>query len=99
MKTLQRFAVRHALALIWLVVVLAAGTYLGLRWLHGLDLRTDLAALLPRDEADAGVQQASEVVANALARRVIVAVGHRDREAARAAATEIEQALAASNQV
>ena len=72
---------RRKLALLWLVVMLAASLYLGLRLANGLGWRTDLMALLPRDEQDAGKQRAEDAVTRALSERVVLLVGHADRHA------------------
>lgn len=86
-------------ALVWLIVVAAAGAYLGVRVHNGLHFRTDLMALLPRDEQDPNLQKANDAVTGALSRQVVVLVGHTDRNQARAAAAAISDILKKSNLV
>ena len=47
---------------LWLVIVMAAALYLGLRLHDGLVFRTDLLALLPREAQDPAAQHANDVV-------------------------------------
>jgi predicted exporter len=86
-------------ALAWLVIVMAAALYLGLRLHDGLVFRTDLLALLPREAQDPAAQHANDVVTAALSRQIVVMVGDRDRDRARAAATAIAGALTQSKLV
>ena len=86
-------------ALLWLAVVLLACGYLGLRLHDGLGFRTDLLALLPREEQDPVLQRANDAVSKALGRRVLALVGHADRETARKAAATLGDALMATGQV
>ena len=87
------------LALVWLAVVVLAVGYLVVRVHDGLPLRTDLLALLPREDQDPVLQQANDTVSRALARRVIVLVGHPSREVARDAATRLTADLIATGVV
>lgn len=80
-------------AIVWLAVVLLCGLYLGYRIHQGALLRTDLTALLPQDERNPVLQQASDTVSRALSRRVLFMVGHSDREAARAGARQFSTEL------
>jgi predicted exporter len=84
------------MATIWLVVVVLSGLHLAWRVHHGLTFRTDLMALLPRDEADPALQQVNDRVAQALSRRVAILIGHPDRDRARQDATIMAEALAGS---
>ena len=84
---------RNAAALAWLVLVLVAGGYLALRAIDGLELRTDLLALLPKEEQDPAFSAASDRIMQRVAGRVVLLIGSRDRAAARHAASEIERAL------
>jgi len=86
-------------ALLWLLVVLAGCAYLGWRVQTGMPLRTDLLALLPREEQDPTLQRANEAVSRALGRRIIALVGAADRDTARAAATTLAADLAATGLV
>ncbi len=87
---------RRGLPWLWLLVMVAACAYLGLRVHAGLNWRTDLMALLPRDEQDIGRQQAEDAVTRALSQRLVLLVGHPDGGLARAAAATLAQRLAAS---
>ena len=84
---------RRLAALLWLAAVLLAAGYLALRLHDGLAFRTDLMALLPREQQDPVLQHADDAVAGALSRRVVILVGAPDRLAARQAAGAIGDAL------
>jgi predicted exporter len=86
-------------ALAWLAVVLIAGSYMAWRAEIGLTFRTDLMALLPMDEQDAAMQRAQETVTQALSRQIVLLAGHADRDAARAVAQTLGDALVRSGLV
>ena len=86
----------RGLSLVWVVIVALAGCYL-LAHIHaGFPLRTDLLALLPREERDPVLQHVNETVTHNLSRRIVVLIGHRSRDAARAAADELMHDLLAT---
>jgi predicted exporter len=86
----------RCLPLLWAAIAVLAGGYL-LAGIHtGLPLRTDLLALLPREERDPVLQHANETVTRNLSRRIIVLVGHQARDTARAAADELTRDLVAT---
>ncbi|MBS4047191.1 MAG: hypothetical protein KG075_12680 [Alphaproteobacteria bacterium] len=89
----------RVLAVVWLAVVLLCGLYLGYRIHQGTLFRTDLTALLPQDERNPVLQQASDTVSRALSRRVLFMVGHSDRDTVRAAATQFSANLLSSGVV
>lgn len=84
------------LAAVWLVIVLLLCGNLAWRVHQGLTFRTDLMALLPRDEANPALQRVNDTVTQSLARRVAILVGDRDRAKARRAAVVVAHTLAAS---
>jgi len=86
-------------AVLWLVVVALAGGYLALRLHHGLAFRTDLMALLPREQQDPTIQRANDTVTRALSQRVLLLVGGPDRARARDAASELMRQLTATGLV
>ncbi len=86
-------------AVLWLVAVALAGGYLAWRIHGGLVFRTDLMALLPREEQNPALQTANDAVTRALSRRVLLLVGHPDRGQARTAATEITRRMETSGLV
>jgi predicted exporter len=86
-------------ARIWLAVVLLLGGNLAWSFHKGLTFRTDLMALLPRDEADPAMQHVNDSVAQSHSRRMAILVGDYDRDHARHAATMMAQTLAASSLV
>ena len=86
----------RSLPLLWLAIVVLAGGYLLARIHAGFPLRTDLLALLPREQRDPVLQLANETVTRNLSRRIVVLVGHRTRETARAAAGELTRDLVAT---
>lgn len=77
----------------WLVVVAAAALYLLVRAFGGIELQTDLMALLPQEERDTAVQRAKARMTEILGRRIILLVGHENRGTARAAGAELAQTL------
>ncbi len=84
---------RRSLALLWLLLVLAAGLHVAMIAAGGLPLQTDIMALLPREERDPVVQTAKDRMTQALAGRAVVLVGHADRAVARAQAVALRQHL------
>jgi predicted exporter len=84
------------LALAWLAVVVLAVGYLVVRFHDSLPLRTDLLALLPREDRDLNLQQANDAVSRALARRVVMLVGHVSPREARDAAGRLLDNLMAT---
>ncbi len=89
----------RAFALIWLVVVGVACGYLSLRLYDGLTFRTDLMALLPREEQNPALQRANDMVTESLSHRVLLLIGHPERAQARAAAATLSQVLTDSRLV
>jgi predicted exporter len=85
--------VRKILALLWLVLVVAALGHVTAVALRGMPLETDIMALLPREEQDGAIQAAKDKMAETLAKRVVVMVGHSDRATARAAAQTLRGGL------
>ena len=83
---------RRWLALAWLALVLAALVHVVLLSAHGLPRETDIMALLPREEREPDILAAKDKVARALSGRVVVMVGHAQRDTARAQALAWSQA-------
>ena len=90
---------RGALATVWLAIVTAACAYLTALGIAGFPIRTDLLALLPREERDPVIQQANEAVSRSIGRRILLAFGDADRERARTAAQQAIAAVAATQLV
>ena len=86
-------------ALLWLAVVLTLGGHLAWRLHDGLNFRTDLMALLPREEQDPLLQKANDQVTEALSRQLLLLIGAPDRAVARAAAADATARLNASGLV
>lgn len=84
---------RRVAAALWLGVVLAAALMVGLRLHQGVELRSDLVALLPGEAAGEAALRAR--LSDALARRVVLLVGAPERAAARAAASALAERLEA----
>jgi len=83
----------------WLALVLAIAVHVA--WLllgNRLQLDTDVLAMLPQDERQPAVQQATRALADAAARRVVVLVGGADwtgaRRGADAYAAELKKSAA-----
>ena len=93
----QRWSAPRALALAWLLVVLAIAAHQWTFW-RAPTLDTDVFALLPHDEQLPAAQRAMQQMAEHSERRIVVALGAPDWAAAQAAArkftTEVEGAQA-----
>jgi predicted exporter len=85
------------LAIIWLVVILWAGGYLGIHAWKGIAFRTDLLSLLPADATTQSNHALAGGLMDKAARRFVLVVGHKDRDAARTASGEIEKQLTTAN--
>jgi predicted exporter len=82
-----------------LVIVVSVGA-LGVcasAFLRGNAVETDLLALLPATERDAGVERAVQALGQAAGRQVVVAVGHADSSVARRDARAFAATLAQSD--
>lgn len=75
------------------LLVATAAVYLGERVYRGLAFRTDLMALLPREEQDPDLARTKDAVVRAMAQRVVILLGHPDRDRARAAARRLAETL------
>ncbi len=84
------------LALVWLAAVCLAGGYLTWRVASGLTFRTDILALLPRDERDPAWQGATDALTQAISGRIVLLVGDSDQAIARSAATSLTARIAES---
>lgn len=80
-------------AFLWFIVVVVATIYLALRIYAGIDLRSDLLALLPQDESDPAVEAAKNRISEVLGGRVVILIGHENRDVARAAGEDLYQKL------
>ena len=87
------------LAALWLAIVAAAAVYLTVLGMAGFPIRTDLLALLPREEQDPVAQLATQAVSRSLGRRIVLAFGDTDRGRARTAAQQATAAVAATGLV
>ena len=85
------------LALIWVIIVLGITGWLGFKSHEGIVFRTDLMALLPREEQDPALQRANDAVTQSLSQRVIIMIGSKQRDEARAATFAILEDLKHSN--
>lgn len=83
-------------AILWLGLVAIAAVYLGLRLYAGIELQTDLLALLPQEDRDTGVQRAKQHVTESIGQRIVLLVGHANRATARAAGADLADAIAKS---
>jgi predicted exporter len=87
------------LAALWLAIVAAAAVYLTVLGMAGFPIRTDLLALLPREEQDPVAQLATQAVSRSLGRRIVLVFGDADRGRARTAAQQATAAVAATGLV
>ena len=90
---------RRALAVAWLIIVVGAGIYLTILGNAGFSIRTDLLALLPREERDPVAQRANEVLSRSVGSRILLVFGDTDRMRARAAAQQAANAVDATGLV
>jgi predicted exporter len=89
-------AAARPLALLWLVLLLVIGSYLGVQSLRGIAFRTDLLSLLPAEAATQKSHALGTRLMDVMARRFVFLIGHPDRDAARAGAAAIETVLGQS---
>jgi len=80
-------------AVAWGLVVAAACVMLALQLHKGIELQTDMTALLPSEERDAFGQRAKDQVTEILAKRIFVLIGDDDRANARAGGAALAKAL------
>lgn len=90
---------RRIFIILWLIITCIAGGYLLLRIHDGLTFSTDLMALLPHEEQDQVLQRADDIVTKSLSQRILLFVGHKNREEARSASMKIKHSLANSGLV
>ncbi|MGL4603993.1 MAG: MMPL family transporter, partial [Iodobacter sp.] len=84
------------LASIWLMVVLALAGHQIYLWSGHIRLDTDILAMLPQDERNPVVQNATRQLADAASRRVVVLIGAQDWNSARAAGDRYALSLQSS---
>src|SRR6202051_3703017 len=80
-------------ALAWGLVVAAACVMLALEFHRGIELQTDMTALLPTEERDPFGQRAKDQVTEILAKRIFILIGDDDRANARAGGAALAKAL------
>ncbi|MFC7422174.1 MMPL family transporter [Iodobacter arcticus] len=93
---LSNQASTRLLAKIWLVIVLAFIGHNIYLWSGHLQLDTDILAMLPQDERDPTVQNATRQLSDSASKRVVVLIGGQDWESASAAADAYAASLAQS---
>jgi predicted exporter len=81
------------IALAWVLLVAVAGALLMFQLHRGVELQTDLTALLPFEEQDATVRSAKDRVTEMLTERVFLLVGDNDRANARTGGAMLAKAL------
>ena len=81
-------------AAVVIVVALAAAAVCAFAFLRGDAVETDLLALLPSTERDAGVERAVQALGQAAGRQVVLAAGHADPSIARRDARTLDWASA-----
>ena len=86
-------------ALAWGMLVAAACVMLLLKLHNGVELQTDMTALLPTEERDPSAQHVKDQVTEILAKRVFILVGDADRTNARAGGAALTKALEESGTV
>lgn len=96
MSSNTRWTAPRALALAWLLVVLAIAAHQWIFW-RAPALDTDVFALLPQDEQVPAAQLAMKQLAEQGERRVVVAIGGLDWATAQAAARRFEATLIAQH--
>ncbi len=68
--------VARPLALIWLLLTVIAGGYLGVAALRGIAFRTDLLSLLPADAAEQQSHALNGRLLEKAGKRIVILVGH-----------------------
>ena len=81
------------LAIAWVLVVAGACATLAHQLSRGIELQTDMTALLPFEERDAAIRRAKDRVTEILTERVFLLVGDTDRANARAGGAMLAKAL------
>jgi predicted exporter len=89
----RRDSLWRLFAVAWTVLVAGLLAHQVFLWTGGLEVDTDVLALLPRDERDQGAQAALTRLAERASRRVVVLVGAPDAERAEKAADAFLAAL------
>lgn len=84
---------KRSIALIWLLTVIAAGTFVVISSWRGIKVETDLLSLLPTETHDHEFQPVAGQVSQDLSRRLLFLVGHQDRLVVRQAAKTIRSRL------
>ncbi|WP_317930848.1 hypothetical protein [Halioxenophilus sp. WMMB6] len=79
---------------LWLVMMALLSLLLALQWLRGIEVETDILALLPVTEQDPIVAEASNRFNQSLAQRHLLVVGAESLSQAVAAADQLADALA-----
>ena len=87
----------NAVAAAWLILVVVAGAYLGFRIQQGIGFQTDLMALLPQADRDPDLRHAKDQVARSLGQRIVLLIGHEDRDQARAAGASPKSCMCPPN--
>ncbi len=67
-------------AVLWLLMVLIAGGYLGLNAWYGITFRTDLLSLLPADTATQNTHALAGKLLEKAGRSFVLLIGHPKRE-------------------
>ena len=83
-------------ALAWALVVATAGATLVPQLRRGIELQTDITALLPFEERDATIRRAKDRLTEILTERVFLLVGDNDRANALAGGATLAKALSDS---
>lgn len=87
---------KAALAVAWLVLVGVAAANLVIAARSGWHISSDLLALLPQEERDPVLHRIKDEESRRLGRKVILLIGDRNREQARAMAEQMRTALVSS---
>jgi predicted exporter len=88
--------VKRLASWLWLLTVVAALAFLAVRVTQGIALQSNILALMPPADRDAGAQSVQDRVTNAFARRIVLLVGHDDPAVGRTAALRLSAALTRS---
>ncbi len=83
----------------WLAVVALAAGHLCYRFASGITLESNILALLPRAERDAGMQTIQDKLTESFSRRVVFLVGDISRDKAAAAARQLSVTLERSGMI
>jgi predicted exporter len=84
---------KRSFAFLWILTLVLFAVFLGWRLSSGLELRTNLMALLPDEQRNPVVEETIKRASREASRQVIFLVGHEDEATARSGASQFSTAM------